>query len=173
MKKRIAYLLLAALTLLPATLAAKGKVIVIMVDGYRWQDLYRGPDPALMDSAQFGNPGLVKADYLRATPEESRKALMPFTWTHIAKHVQIDLHIGVDLDDILPPHFPAGDIPDQRHTAIQCVKAQHPVDLHAASRMNMINHKAVADRIHIHLLTPNSFIISAIRMNFPSLACSK
>lgn len=86
MKKRIAYLLLAALTLLPATLAAKGKVIVIMVDGYRWQDLYRGPDPALMDSVQFGNPALVKADYLRATPEESRKALMPFTWSHIAKH---------------------------------------------------------------------------------------
>ena len=78
--------LLAALLIVPAMVCAKGKVIVVMVDGYRWQELYRGADSALINTKEFGNPALVKADYWRATPEERRRALMPFTWEHIARH---------------------------------------------------------------------------------------
>ena len=85
--KRIAYVLLAALMLiLPSMASGKRKVVLIMVDGYRWQELYRGADSALINTKEFGNPALVKADYWRATPEERRRALMPFTWEHIARH---------------------------------------------------------------------------------------
>lgn len=85
--KRIAYVLLAALMLmLPSMASGKRKVVLIMVDGYRWQELYRGADSTLINTKEFGNPALVKADYWRATPEERRRALMPFTWEHIARH---------------------------------------------------------------------------------------
>ena len=47
--KRIAYVLLAALMLmLPSMASGKRKVVLIMVDGYRWQELYRGADSTLM-----------------------------------------------------------------------------------------------------------------------------
>jgi hypothetical protein len=67
-----------------------------MMDGMRWQEVFRGADPRLIaipgpkwvgDPDQMG--AHAKALYLRPTPAESRQALMPFLWSEIAPHGQI------------------------------------------------------------------------------------
>src|SRR5437016_3406954 len=66
-------------------------VIVVTLDGFRFQEFFGGADDALMNK-QFGGvkdlEGLKKK-YLRDTPEERRAALLPFFWTEIAKNGQI------------------------------------------------------------------------------------
>ena len=84
--RKIAKLLLAAMLVVPAMVSAKNKVVVVMVDGYRWQELFRGADSTLVNTKEFGNPDMMKADFWRATADERRRALMPFTWSHIAKN---------------------------------------------------------------------------------------
>lgn len=66
-------------------------VIVVTLDGFRWQEFFSGADDALMNK-QFGGvrdlDGLKKR-YVRATPEERRMAVLPFFWNTIAKEGQI------------------------------------------------------------------------------------
>jgi hypothetical protein len=65
-------------------------VIHIMLDGLRWQEVFRGPDESLMNKEnKIENIDKFKADYLRATPDESRAALMPFFWSVIATQGQL------------------------------------------------------------------------------------
>lgn len=62
---------------------AKEHVIWVMSDGLRWQEVFRGADPSLL--IQANNDGKSVDAYakrfVRSTPDESRKALMPFLWT--------------------------------------------------------------------------------------------
>ncbi len=62
-------------------------VILVTIDGLRWQEVFRGAEEALMTTdkaAGGGVPGgdlvALRADYLADTPEERRKKLMPFFW---------------------------------------------------------------------------------------------
>jgi hypothetical protein len=84
-------LLLLVLSLLSAFVAraAENKtrnVLLVTIDGLRWQEVFRGADEAFMnkDKNSGGVPGgelvALKADYLGATAEERRKKLMPFFW---------------------------------------------------------------------------------------------
>ena len=85
--KKIIVILLA---LLPLMLSAKGKkdtrLVIITIDGLRWQEVFEGADEVLIsDSQQVLDINLTRKSYWRATPEERREALMPFTWNTIAK----------------------------------------------------------------------------------------
>lgn len=66
-------------------------VVVVTLDGFRWQDFFGGADETLLNK-QFGGvldlDGLKK-QYWRATPEERRTALLPFFWNTLAKKGQI------------------------------------------------------------------------------------
>jgi hypothetical protein len=71
-------------------------VIVVMMDGLRWQEVFRGADPELMKMpvpAVLGNPkeraALAQERYWRETPAERRAALMPFLWSVVAAKGQI------------------------------------------------------------------------------------
>jgi hypothetical protein len=71
-------------------------VIVVMIDGMRWQEVYHGVDPDLIKTLgpdALGAPkeraGYVEKAYARATPAESRAALMPFLWSEVAAHGQL------------------------------------------------------------------------------------
>ncbi len=77
---------LATLMLLPSTAKTEQKVVLITVDGYRWQELFGGADSVLINEKQFGEVELMKGDYWKADPVERRNALMPFTWDYIAKN---------------------------------------------------------------------------------------
>src|ERR1043166_4367513 len=66
-------------------------VIVVTLDGFRFQELFGGADDALMNK-QFGGVkdlARLKKQYWRDTPEERRTALMPFFWGEVAKSGQI------------------------------------------------------------------------------------
>lgn len=61
-------------------------IILVTADGLRWQDLFGGLDPMLKDekSAGMAEAAAVKAKFWRASPDERRRALMPFFWTTLA-----------------------------------------------------------------------------------------
>jgi hypothetical protein len=66
-------------------------VVLIMTDGFRWQELFRGADPALMDQADspFADTAALRAEFGGATAEARRRALLPFFWGTIAEKGQI------------------------------------------------------------------------------------
>ncbi|MFT3881929.1 MAG: AP protein [Gemmatales bacterium] len=66
-------------------------VIIVTLDGLRWQEMFGGAQEMLLDAKAGGVkdvPGLRKA-YWRPTAEARREALMPFVWSVIAKEGQI------------------------------------------------------------------------------------
>jgi hypothetical protein len=88
------FLLLAAFAA-PSALAQGGlktrNVILITTDGLRWEEVFRGMDPELVNR-QYGNvsdTNALRAQFLRDTPEASRAALFPFLWNTIGKQGQL------------------------------------------------------------------------------------
>ncbi len=66
-------------------------VVLIVLDGFRWQEVFNGAEHDLMD-VKHGNaqdPTQLRKDFQRDTPEAAREALLPFLWTVIAKQGQI------------------------------------------------------------------------------------
>ena len=65
-------------------------VIFVMTDGLRWQEVFSGADPALLNKESgVKNIDGVKKDYWRETPEARREALMPFVWSVVARQGQL------------------------------------------------------------------------------------
>src|SRR4051794_5594074 len=66
-------------------------VIVVTLDGFRWQEFFAGADETLLDKKAGGVRDLdgLKQRYWRPTAEERRAALLPFIWTGFAKEGQI------------------------------------------------------------------------------------
>ncbi|MCO4294265.1 phosphoglyceromutase [Solitalea sp. MAHUQ-68] len=77
-------------------------VILITLDGYRWQELFRGADSSLINNKEFTQDakGITK-EFWAETAQERRQMLMPFIWGTIAKQGQIygnrDLNNKVDV----------------------------------------------------------------------------
>lgn len=66
-------------------------IIFVMTDGLRWQEVFDGAEPSLMNKKNGSvpdEPALKKA-YWRDTPQARRESLMPFLWTVIARQGQI------------------------------------------------------------------------------------
>jgi hypothetical protein len=81
--------LAAALAAQPAATKTRN-VIHVMADGLRWQEAFRGADPALMNKANGVEDATeLRKEYVRATAAASRAALMPFLWNVVAKQGQI------------------------------------------------------------------------------------
>ncbi len=57
-------------------------VVLFTSDGVRWQDLFTGIDPLLMNqkSAGMGDVAALQSKLWKPAPEERRAALMPFFW---------------------------------------------------------------------------------------------
>jgi hypothetical protein len=66
-------------------------VVLIVLDGLRWQEVFDGPDHKLMDEKIGGvqNLDALGRAFLRDTPGEARKALFPFLWGVVAQVGQI------------------------------------------------------------------------------------
>jgi hypothetical protein len=66
-------------------------VVVIVTDGLRWQEVFRGAETALVSTKLGGvedEPATKKA-FWRETAAAKREALLPFFWTVIAKEGQL------------------------------------------------------------------------------------
>jgi len=71
-------------------------VILVMIDGMRWQEVFRGADPALLSTLGpdwLGDPKKMTAaaqhSYGGASAEKRRRQLMPFLWTVMAAQGQL------------------------------------------------------------------------------------
>jgi hypothetical protein len=85
-----------ALTFAFALTCAEGatktrNVFLITTDGLRWQEVFTGAEELLLSKENGGVKDLdgMKKDFWRPTPEERRKALMPFLWSEVASKGQI------------------------------------------------------------------------------------
>ena len=76
----------------PARAAGKTEnVIVVTLDGFRWQELFDGADVSFMDARLGGVKDVagLKKRYLRETTDGRRAALLPFFWGTVAKNGQV------------------------------------------------------------------------------------
>ncbi|MBO6247413.1 MAG: hypothetical protein J6N54_01215, partial [Bacteroidales bacterium] len=76
--KRIFFILLgiSALLVSCAKVDNDPKVVVITLDGLRWQEVFTGADSSLVSDPRFvKDPEALKAKYWRPTPEARREAL--------------------------------------------------------------------------------------------------
>jgi Type I phosphodiesterase / nucleotide pyrophosphatase len=66
-------------------------ILLVTTDGLRWQEVFGGADPALMNKANGGveNINLLTEEFGGETPEVRRKALLPFLWSVMAKNGQL------------------------------------------------------------------------------------
>ena len=75
----------------PPTLKTRN-VVLIVSDGLRWQEIFTGADPTLLNEANGGiweKEAELRREYWRDDVSERRKALFPFLWTTVASHGQI------------------------------------------------------------------------------------
>ena len=67
-------------------------VVLIVADGLRWQEVFTGADPSLLNSESGGiwaKPKELKREYWRDDVKERRQALFPFLWGVVAKQGQL------------------------------------------------------------------------------------
>jgi hypothetical protein len=71
--------------------AGDERVVLVTIDGFRWQEVFGGAEDRLIDARAGGVPDVVglKRQYWRETPEARRLVLMPFVWGTLAKQGQI------------------------------------------------------------------------------------
>lgn len=88
--KKLLFVLLAALVVTPAIAQRKTKnLIIVTLDGMRWQEVYRGADSTLINSSFTSDKDEVKKKYWAATPQQRRQILFPFLWSVISKQGQL------------------------------------------------------------------------------------
>jgi hypothetical protein len=107
-----ALLLLANTAVSAPTERVTQNVVLVLVDGLRWQEVFRGADAALIDAPQghVEDKDTLRASYWRDDVQARRAALMPFLWTTIAKAGQLlgdrDAGSPVDVTNGLNFSFP-------------------------------------------------------------------
>src|SRR3954465_6641758 len=94
--RAICLLALAAVFAPAATSQAQGaprteNVVLIVSDGLRWQEIFRGAERPLMSKSPGGvsDTSALIAEYWRGDIGERRAALFPFLWGKVAREGQI------------------------------------------------------------------------------------
>jgi hypothetical protein len=66
-------------------------VVLVTIDGLRWQEVFSGAEESLMskETGGLGDVDATKRSFWRASAEKRREALMPFVWSTIATQGQI------------------------------------------------------------------------------------
>jgi hypothetical protein len=79
---------------------AADNVIVVTLDGMRWQEVFSGMSGALLNEKEGGvrNASALEQRFGGSSNEERRERLMPFLWSVVAKQGQIfgDPSVGSD-----------------------------------------------------------------------------
>lgn len=85
--KSTATILLFLLLSLVGQAKEQNRLVIITIDGLRWQEIYGGADEMLINEGRYvSDIDKTKMRYWRATPEERRAVLMPFVWSHVVKN---------------------------------------------------------------------------------------
>lgn len=82
-------------------------LIIVTLDGMRWQEVFRGADSAMISSKYTEDKDEVRKKYWRPSLDERRKLLFPFLWNTIAKQGQIygNRDLGNKEEVANPYHF--------------------------------------------------------------------
>jgi hypothetical protein len=74
----------------PAPLRTEN-VVVVVTDGLRWQEVFRGAETALVSEKPGGveDVAATKEAFWRPTAEKRREVLLPFLWSVVAKQGQL------------------------------------------------------------------------------------
>ncbi|MEO5595425.1 MAG: alkaline phosphatase family protein [Chitinophagaceae bacterium] len=65
-------------------------VVIVTLDGMRWQEIFGGVDEVLVNDSIFNRgKDAIKKKFWAASPEERRMKLFPFLWTTVAAHGQL------------------------------------------------------------------------------------
>lgn len=65
-------------------------LIIITIDGFRWQEIYTGADPSLINNTNYTpDTATIKMLYWSDNVKERRQKLMPFFWNIMAKKGQL------------------------------------------------------------------------------------
>jgi phosphopentomutase/2,3-bisphosphoglycerate-independent phosphoglycerate mutase family metalloenzyme len=75
----------------PASLKTRN-VVILVSDGLRWQEVFTGADPTLLNEKNGGiwdKEADLRRTFWRDDVNERRKLLFPFIWTTVAAHGQI------------------------------------------------------------------------------------
>src|SRR5262249_48531377 len=89
---RLLTLLVLAGAGLPALAAKTQNVVLIVSDGLRWQEVFQGADPLLLDAKNGGNwveDEDLKRRYWREAPQARREIIFPFIWGVLAREGQL------------------------------------------------------------------------------------
>jgi hypothetical protein len=93
MKKGIIYLtclFLVGFAMAQEKMEANTKVVLITLDGLRWQELFTGADPLLItNGAYVSDTKELKEKFWRETAAERRTVLLPFVWTEVKRMGQL------------------------------------------------------------------------------------
>ncbi len=93
MKPLISFVLVLTSCVFFNTIAAQQKtenLIIVTLDGMRWQEVFGGADKALIQNKQFTkNIGAVKEMFWHNQSLERRKKLFPFLWNVVAQQGQL------------------------------------------------------------------------------------
>ncbi len=85
MKKMLCLVLAAAIAQLAVAQALTENIVLVTLDGLRWQEVFKGVDTAILNEPRYtrGKKGL--AEMFDAESPASRQKLMPFLWSVVAK----------------------------------------------------------------------------------------
>ncbi|MEM7148926.1 MAG: phosphoglyceromutase, partial [Pseudomonadota bacterium] len=67
-------------------LAAQQNVVLVTLDGVRWQEVFNGADNKLINNKEFvKQPAQLKSQFWHESPQQRQQLLMPFLTQTIAK----------------------------------------------------------------------------------------
>jgi Type I phosphodiesterase / nucleotide pyrophosphatase len=90
MKKNFLFIFLLTLITITTTTAQNGNVVIVTLDGMRWQEVFKGIDETLMNDSVYNHDRKGLHDkFWAATETERRKKLFPFLWSIIAQQGQL------------------------------------------------------------------------------------
>jgi hypothetical protein len=64
-------------------------LIFITLDGFRWQEVFHGADPSLLENDRFCKSDSLRHRYSAKSESARRKQLMPFFWEEISRNGQL------------------------------------------------------------------------------------
>jgi hypothetical protein len=64
-------------------------VVIVTLDGYRWQEVFKGPNKNILSRDKYTKDKTVESLYFDRSEELSREKLMPFFWNTIAREGQL------------------------------------------------------------------------------------
>lgn len=94
MKLKIYFVIVLAMLSAPSfaqKLAKAPNLVLILIDGYRWEELFHGAEYNLLTNPAYNTMDSLERmiAFWSDNVKERREKLMPFTWNYIAQHGQI------------------------------------------------------------------------------------